>query len=291
MKSQDIVTKTTESIIAMLESGVAPWRKPWTAQGMPVNAVTQRPYRGVNVFILWAVEATRGYTGGGWLTFNQAKALGGSVRKGEKGTAIVFWKIFRTQDRETRDEVNIPLLRYYTVFHTSQCENLPVKPTVETTHVVEPVEAAEALVAQYFDKPSIGFGGGSAYYAPSRDHVQMPERDTFKSAAGYYNTLFHELAHSTGHESRLNRRELANVVRFGDEAYSTEELTAELTAAFCCVSVGLDQSTLPQSASYIKSWLSALKADPKMLITAAARAQRAYDYMTKTTVAESGDDE
>lgn len=279
MSNNDIAEKVTQELISLLESGVAPWRKPWASgDSVPYNASTRRPYRGINVLVLWAAEMRLKTSGGGWLTYRQAESLGGHVRKGEKGTPVVFWKMLTAKDD---DERKIPMLRYFTVFHTSQCENLtlPASDAPVVTEPVDELDAAEALVAGYTDKPTIAFGGGRAYYAPKIDHIQMPERSTFESTGGYYATLFHELAHSTGHVSRLARKEVVDVAAFGDESYSTEELVAEMTSAFCCARVGLDASTLPNSAAYLKGWLKALKAEPKMLITAAARAQRAFDYI------------
>lgn len=281
MANADIAQKVTDELLALLEAGVAPWQKPWAGgDAMPYNALTRRRYRGVNVFILWAAEMRLKAGAGGWLTYRQAEAAGGHVRKGEKGTPIVFWKLLAAKDDETR---MIPLLRYFTVFHVSQCDGLAL-PAIETpANVIDAIEAADALVDGYRDKPTIGFGGPRAYYAPKLDHIQMPPRDTFASAAGYYATLFHELAHSTGHESRLARQEIRDIAAFGDESYSTEELTAEMASSFCCARAGLGAVTMPNAAAYLKHWLTALKAEPRMLITAAARAQRAFDYMTGET--------
>ena len=283
MANSEIVEKVTAELLDQLAAGVAPWRQPWVGGGA-VNALSGKAYRGINVWILWAAMRRRELDGGGWLTFKQAQSVGGCVRKGEKGTAVVFWKLL--QDREDVDRT-IPLLRHYTVFHTSQCEGLPASLT-ETPGTTGTITDAEALIALYADRPMVQTGS-AAYYTPARDIVTMPSKDRFESLAAYYHTLYHELAHSTGHGSRLKRAEVTSPDRFGSHAYGVEELTAEMTAAFACARAGLGADTIQPSASYLKSWLGVLKAEPKMLITAAARAQRAFDYMTGATAAESAD--
>jgi antirestriction protein ArdC len=295
MTTNETLTRITSTILDLLASGVAPWRRPWAAStGLPVNAATGKRYRGLNVFVLWATAADRGYTGGGWLTFKQAQALGGTVRRGEKGTPVVFWRIL-TKDApagspEGTQADTFPMLRHYTVFHVSQCDGLPEALTATPSPEAEPIAAAEALTARYTDAPPVQHGGDRAYYSPRLDHVQMPPRAAFDTPAAYYWTLWHELAHSTGHASRLARPELTAIARFGDEAYSTEELTAELSAALMAGLSGLDApDALAQSASYLQGWLTALKAEPRMLLTAAARAQKAVDYMTDQSPAEESD--
>ena len=285
MTNSDIVEKVTADILAELAAGVAPWRQPWKGGGA-VNVVSGKAYRGINVWVLWAAARRRELHGGGWLTFKQAQALGGSVRKGEKGTAVVFWRLL--QDRENSDRT-VPLLRHYTVFHASQCDGLPESLTA-TPGTAGTITDAEALIALYADRPAV-LTGDAAYYTPARDTVTLPSKDRFESLTAYYHTLYHELAHSTGHVSRLKRAEVIQPERFGSHAYGVEELTAEMTAAFACARAGLAADTLQPSASYLKSWLGVLRAEPKMLITAAARAQKAFDYMTGATAAAESVDE
>lgn len=277
MANNDIVEKVTTDILAQLEAGVVPWRQPWVGGGA-VNVISGKAYRGINVWILWAAARKRGLDQGGWLTFKQAQSVGGCVRKGEKGTAVVMWKLL--QDREDVNRT-IPLLRHYTVFHTSQCDGLPDGLTA-TPGTDGTITEAEALVELYADRPFVETGS-AAYYTPARDIVTLPSKNRFESLAAYYHTLYHEFAHSTGHVSRLKRAEVISQERFGSHAYGVEELTAEMTAAFACARVGLGAETIQPSASYLKSWLGVLKAEPKMLITAAARAQKAFDYMTGMT--------
>ncbi len=271
MSNTDIVTKVTADLIAELEGGVVPWHQPW--KGGTYNRATGKGYRGINVWILAAAARRHRLGSGGWLTFKQAQGLGGAVRAGEKGTAVVFWKLLSTDD-----ETTVPLLRYYTVFHESQCDGLPEAPVPVTGAVAD----ADVLIAAYRDRPVVQ-AGDAAFYRPSTDTVTIPDRGAFESLAAYYHTLFHEFAHSTGHESRLKRPEVVKAERFGTESYAVEELTAELTAAYCCTASGLDTATIKPAASYLASWLRVLKAEPRLLLTASGRAQKAFDYIAGTT--------
>lgn len=264
----------TDKIIDALEKGVAPWRKPWkTAPAQfAANFITKKSYRGINQFLL----SMSGFSSPFWLTYKQAAELGGNVRKGEKGTPIIY--VGSVKDEQ--DETKYTFLRYFTVFNTDQCEgldkHLPVAPVVATHNKIE---AAEALVERYSDKPAVT-RANAAWYRPSTDIVGLPLLSEFESADTYYSTLFHEFAHSTGHESRLNREGVAGApTGFGSELYGKEELVAELTAAFLCAESGIDN--IPASASYCKSWITTLKGDPKLVISAAAAAQRAFEYITK----------
>jgi antirestriction protein ArdC len=226
----------TDKIIAALESGTPAWRKPWTA-GIPRNAITNRPYSGINALLLGMTE----YTDPRWLTFKQCSAKGGKVRKGEKSTLVIFWKQNTiTQETDTGEitEKQVPLLRYYLVFNAEQCDGLDL-PALETRKL-DMVAEAEAIVANMPNPPSISHDGGDrAYYTPARDSIHLPARSSFTSTGELYSTLFHELTHSTGHQSRLNRQTLTEVVPFGSETYSKEELVAEFGAAFLCAHAGI----------------------------------------------------
>lgn len=276
MSSNKVYQIITDKIIAKLEEGVAPWRKPWAAgeAGAPRNLKSRKTYRGINVFLL----AIQGYGSPYWLTFKQAKALKGSVRKGEKGTQVIFWRWIeksKTVDGvETKD--SFPILRYYTVFNVEQCDGItdPSK-TDEPRPEFNPINAAELVVEGMADRPAISHGGSRACYSPSLDVVRMPEREAFDSPAAYYTTLFHELAHSTGHESRVGR---TFGVNFGSEDYSKEELVAEMAAAMITGHVGIEE-TLDNSAAYLASWIKTLKGDPKLAVCAAAQAQKAADWI------------
>jgi antirestriction protein ArdC len=278
MNTAEAYEKVTARIIAQLEAGTVPWAKPWQAGGAPLAmpvSVHGHKYRGINLLILLSA----GFTSPAWLTYNQAKKLGGNVRKGEKGTAVLLWKRGRTYTIEGAkggepEERRGYYATTFTVFNAEQCEGLPanVAPPVET------VPASE-IVAEYLSDggPKLRMGGDRACYSPLSDLVSMPAATSFKSHHAFEATLFHELVHSTGHASRLGR-EIQNV--FGDHKYSKEELVAELGAAFLCARAGIQSPELEaNSAAYIKSWLSAFQGDPKMLVQAASAAQKAVDHI------------
>lgn len=280
--SASIYEIVTAKIITALTKGVVPWRKPWdTVESLPINAISQKPYRGVNTFLL-GLNSFRDHR---WLTFKQAVQLGGSVCKGEQSSMVVFWKYQEPSEEDEEEERRPPVLRYYSVFNAEQCEglSLPELPPRRVIPEGERFEKAELLVESMLDKPTITYGGTSAWYSPQRDLVQVPCLERFESVDGFFLTLFHELAHSTGHERRLNRKGVTDLVRFGSEDYGQEELVAELASAFCCATVGLDNSLVEDSASYIHSWLGALRQQPKMLVFAAAQAQKSADYIRGVT--------
>jgi len=269
----------TERIIQQLEQGTVPWRKPWCGAAFaPRNVVSKRPYRGINAFLLSCSELASPY----WLTFKQARQLGGSVRKGERSTPVVFWKWNEVTDQETGEPRQAPILRYYSVFHISQCElppeKLPPEP-VAPKFPFTPIEACQQVVEQMPQRPEIHHQAQAAFYRPSTDSVHMPPSEWFEQATGYYATLFHELAHATGHASRLDREGITNVTPFGTADYSKEELVAEMASAFLCGHCGIETATLDNSASYIQGWLKRLQGDGKLVIHAAAAAQKAADFI------------
>lgn len=271
--SNAVYELVTSKIVEALEAGVCPWRKPWTAidADLPRNAVSKKPYRGVNLWLLGMSP----YADNRWLSFKQANQLGGNVRKGERASIAVFWKMLEADDGK-----EIPLLRYYSVFNVMQCEGLKLPPLeVPELKEHERIEAAEVVVRGMPNAPRITYGGNGAWYKPSLDLVNVPELGTFVSPDAFYATTFHELGHSTGHESRLNRPGIVEISRFGSASYSREELIAELTSAFLCATVRLDNSLLDNSAAYLAGWLKALKGDPKLIVNASANAQRAADYI------------
>lgn len=279
----DIYKVITARILRQLETGTAPWRKPWRggADGVPANLKTGKPYRGINVWLL----ATAGYDSRYWLTFKQAKDRGGHVRKGETSTPVVFWKWLKREERnaetgETHTR-RIPLLRYYRVFNVEQCEGIeaPDSPSAFEPLDFEPIEAAERIARDMPDPPELKHGAGSAAYVPALDLVRMPERERFTGEAEYYSTLFHELVHATGHERRLGRPEVINSTTFGSGSYSREELLAEMGAAYLCGMAGIENHTIDNSAAYLAGWIKALKGKPKLVIHAAAGAQRAADFI------------
>lgn len=277
--SQSTYEAVTARIVESLEKGTVPWRKPWQESSVPINAVSRRPYRGVNVFLLGLGL----FRDPRWLSFKQAQKLGGYVRAGEKSMLAIFWKrleIVRDEEPGELRKERFPLLRYYHVFNVEQCEGLklPPLPTPSSEPLVR-IGRAEELVRSMPCPPVIREGGDSAWYRPSDDLIQVPRLEAFHSTDAFYATLFHELGHSTGHEKRLNRPGVTGEVRFGSETYGKEELVAELTSAFLCAEIGLDNSLVENAASYIGGWLEVLKSDPKAIVAASAQAQRAADYV------------
>ncbi len=271
--------KVTSAIIEALEKGTIPWRRPWSGGGAPINAVSKRAYRGVNNIVLELTQFGKGYESAVWCTFKQAKDIGGRVRKGEKGSPIVFWKMLESKDKEGNART-IPFLRSSTVFNVDQIDweddKRPSDPEVKTWEN-EPVARCESVIAGYAG-PEKTFGGDRCCYMPALDRVNMVRIDRFESVDEYYSTFFHELIHSTGHKDRLARPGIETVAAFGDPVYSKEELVAEMGATFLAHHVGVD-STLQHSASYIASWIRVLKGDPKLAVHAAGAAQRAADLV------------
>ena len=287
----------TDRIIGLLESGVVPWRKPWkTNGGFPRNLISGKAYRGVNIWLLHAMN----YESPLWLTYKQAAELGGNVKRGEKACPVVFWKKWEKENKQTGEKEFFPLMRFYYVFNVAQCENIPADrlPAVpETTPDALPaafdVSLAESIVTGYKNPPAVKHGMAKAYYSPGGDYVGMPDNGKFVSPGYYYATLFHELAHSTGHVSRLNRPGIMDNAGMGSPAYAREELTAEMTSAFLCGAAGIADTggLIENSAAYVASWLQALRNDKKLVVQAAGLAQRASDYILNVThEAPSGTD-
>jgi antirestriction protein ArdC len=268
--SEKIYQMVTDRIIEKLEKGVVPWRRPWN-NAAPVNWVKQTPYRGINSLLLEPGE---------YATFKQISEAGGKVRKGEKGQIVVFWKWIERENEETGEQEQIPFLRYYKVFDIEkQAEGLESKREKETFDH-DPIDSAQRTVEGYIDAPVVSHQSGRAVYYPELDYVSVPPINDYRKAEEYYSVLLHELIHSTGHQSRLARTGITQSgVSFGDENYSKEELIAEIGAAMLCGIAGIENVTIENSASYIQSWLRALKEDSKLIVYAAAQAQKAADYI------------
>lgn len=274
---EKIYEMVTDQILTKLENGVAPWKKPWQGDSglkMPKNLKSGKPYRGINVFML----AFSGYNSRYWLTYKQAQAMGGQVRKKEKGTHCIFWNFFEKED-ENGNVKKIPYMKYYSVFNLDQIDGIEDPESNIVENDFDLIETGEKIVNEMQKRPAIEHKEQSAFYRPSSDTVNIPELKTFHSPEGYYSTLFHELTHSTGHSSRLNRKGVAERTYFGSGDYSFEELVAEMGAAFLCVETGIFDNTVEQSASYIKSWLSKLKENKKWLVQASGKAQKAVDFI------------
>lgn len=268
----------TERIIEQLEKGCVPWEKPWATEA-PKNLTSKKAYRGVNILLL----SGNPYASPWWLTYRQAQQLGGNVRKGEKSTLVVFWKWLekkRTQEQEQEGKQagHIPLLRYYRVFNSEQCDGITVP--ARNKPPVNPIEECERLAASMPSPPKLEHGGDRAFYCPPLDKVQMPVRDSFTDAQAYYSTIFHELTHSTGSKARLDRGLSDSLRPFGSPDYSKEELVAEIGAAMLCGIAGIENAaTVKRSASYLHSWLDRLRGDSKLVVHASAQAQKAADYI------------
>ena len=276
---RDLYEEVSAAIIEQLDAGHIPWERPWRAGVDPHrNPITGTVYRGINPMLLEIGALRGGFSDRRWVTFKQCKGAGGTVRTGERGTMIVFYRPIVIKDKETGEKRSIFMLRHYTVFNVEQVDGLKLEELVE--YVPEPQPAADAIVDGYFGAagaPVFRHGGDSAHYAPSQDLVQIPPREAFASDANYFSTVFHEAAHSTGHRSRLARKEIVELNGFGSDDYGREELTAEMTAAMLCGVADLQTGT--QSAGYIQHWRDAIAADNKLVVFAAQRAQKAADWV------------
>jgi antirestriction protein ArdC len=287
MPKLDVYQTVTDTIIRELEAGTAPWQSNWEgATGkldMPRRANGQY-YRGINTLVLWISAMSKGYTADQWMTFKQAKAAGGCVRKGEKGTQVVYFDTFTKEDDATGEERKIPFAKAYTVFNVQQIDGLPSELQADMFDDIDTGARADADMEAFYNAigAQIVYTGGQPCYIPAQDRVQMPHVHQFTTADEYYGTLSHELVHWTGHTSRLDR--LASNKK---EAYAFEELVAELGACFVVAQKGGTYNA-PNSASYIKSWLRALRDDKRMIFRAASAAQKAADFLFEA--AETGED-
>lgn len=281
---RDLYSDVTARILQSMEAGVMPWEKAWSTKGarIPQNAITNRPYSGVNVLLFW-LSADAGYSKPRYLTFQQAKEKGGNIRKGEHGTKVYFFKQLTVEDKASGQEKQIPMLREYTVFNVSQCENLP-RETMEGEYIA-PLnqDQRESLADRFIASTGADFreGTGIPCYVPSKDFISMPAFDAFKSRDDFYTTAFHELTHWTGAKHRLDRDFSG---RFGTQAYAAEELVAELGAAFINAEFGFDRTD--RNAAYLANWIELLKSDPRAIFTAASKASKACEYLRSLAIAE-----
>ncbi len=282
---KDVYARVTDRIVADLEQGVRPWLKPWSASNTDGRIIRPlrhngTPYKGINVLLLWGEAIEKGYSASTWMTYKQAETLGAHVRKGERGSLVVFADRYtktESNDRGEDVEHSIPFMKAYTVFNVEQIEGLPAQyqPTPAPDAAPLPlIESAEAFFAG--TGAVFRHGGNQAFYAPSADVIQLPPPQAFRDAQSYAATKAHELTHWTGHKDRM-AREFGK--RFGDQAYAFEELVAELGSAFLCADLGVTPESREDHASYLAHWLDVLKSDKRAIFTAAAHAQRAADYL------------
>lgn len=268
----------TERIIEQLENGVIPWQKPWSGtHSGAYNRISNKPYSLLNQMIL--------KHGGEYATFKQWSDLGGKIRKGEKSEVVTFWKIQPFEEENENGEKvikQIPLLRYYNVFHISQVDGIEPKEQLKISDL-EPIEEAEKIKTDYMNREHLKIFEkvtNDAFYLPIQDYIQVPCKEQYQDIEEFYSTLFHEMIHSTGHKSRLNRSDMQGIVRYGSEKYSKEELTAELGSAMIINILGIEtEKSFKNSSGYIQDWLQVLKNDNKFIVSASSRAEKAVKYI------------
>jgi len=280
----NLYSEITDIIIAQLEAGTVPWVQPWKAANaplsMPKNATTDRAYSGINVLILWNSVIRRGFPSQSWLTFRQALSLGGNVRKGERGTTVVYADKYVPDTERRRAEISgddpqaIPFLKRFTVFNLAQCENMPGGLSIAVPRPAP--ELIEPRVETLIAATGIEFriGGSEAFYAPAQDYVQVPPPEAYFEPINWHRTALHELGHASGAPHRL-KRDLSG--GFGSRTYAFEELVAEMASAFCCASLGIVPTV--RHADYLGSWLEVLREDNRAIIRAASQAGKAADYL------------
>lgn len=279
MAKFDIYQAVTDRIIAQLEQGNIPWHKPWGGiiNDGAYNRISKKPYSLLNQMLLSQT--------GEYATFKQWNELGGKIKKGEHPEIVVFWKMLETEEQNDDGKVvkkTIPMLRYINVYHISQIDGVEPIGVEMVGH--KPIEEAEKIIADYDNREAITMKdviGDKAFYAPLRDYLQVPVKEQYTDINEYYSTKFHEMIHSTGHKSRLNRfAENTAIAPFGSEDYSKEELVAEIGSACLMNYIGIDtDKTLRNSAAYIQSWLKALRNDKRMIVSASGKAQKAVEYI------------
>ena len=271
--SIDLYKTITDRMIAEMEQGIIPWKKPWMASGAAISHTTGKPYSLLNQMLLGKP--------GEWITFSQCQQEGGRVRKGEKARMVVFWKWIETKDEETEEVKEVPFLKYYNVFHVDQCEGITAKHMQTNPTPASADEAADAIIIEYVRREGVTLEhreGDAAFYQPAADRIVLPKLSQFTETAEYYGTAFHEMVHSTGHMKRLAR--LDTTANFGGEEYSKEELVAEIGSAALVNHAGLETSkSFRNSAAYVQNWLQALKNDKRFIVSAAGKADKAVNYI------------
>lgn len=285
----DVYQMVTDRIIGMLEQGNIPWDRPWTGAGRyAIKRASGKPYSILNQMLLG--------NPGEYLSFNECKKLGGKIKKGAKAKIVVFWKIMDYPEKDDGGKPiikangavkvrSVPYLKYSQVFHIDDCEGITPKNYTETMRDFNPIDKAEEVIAGYIQRSGITLEHtkqGRAFYSPEADKVVLPLKEQFTSEAGYYGTAFHELTHSTGHHSRLDRI-VAGAFSFGDETYSKEELVAEIGSASLMNVLGIEtDDSIQNNAAYIQSWIKALRNDKRLIVSAASKAGKAVEMIAPT---------
>lgn len=276
-------------LLEIMEKGVIPWRQSWKGRSKPSNLVSGKPYRGYN----FVVTSASGYSSPWWLTYKQASERGGQVKKGEKGTPIIYWSTFDVTDDKKEDKTKkVPFIRLSYVFNSEQCEGLSV-PVATAGNKLEPIAACEKVISNLpLGFPKVKHGGERAFYRPLTDKIYMPPMNLFDSAEEYYHVRFHESVHATGHKSRLDRDGVNAVSHYGSETYSFEELVAELGASYLSAECGIACKVIDNAASYLSHWMAFIRKEPQAFIKASGLAQKAVNWMmpqVEETTTEAGE--
>ena len=278
--SNNLYQMVTDRIIAELEKGLIPWQKPWTGSKTGAyNLITKKRYSLLNQMLLGK--------SGAWASFSQVKEKGGKVKKGEKSSICVFWKMVKVEeenDKGKKVEKLVPFLRYYNVFHiATQTEGIEIPEDEEISNDIEPIEEADNILMNYIKREGITLEqeiSDEAWYSPLQDKIHLPKLEQFAEVAEYYSTAFHEASHSTGHKDRLNRPDLVDMNGFGSTSYSREELTSEIASSLILNLLGIETpQSFKNNTAYIQSWLKVLKNDNRFIISASSRAEKAVDFI------------
>jgi len=287
--SKDKYEIVTARIIENMRKGIIPWQKPWSSIGRPMNFVSKRNYSGFNSFALMTTNYTSPY----WLTYNQAENLGGNIKRGEKGTPIVYWNFFKSKDTEDESKTNsVPFMKFFTVFNTEQTDGITYTNPADAvlSNLIPNHDLADEVIAAYRSREGVGLineDNERAYYRVKADLINMPNRQQFKSQGNWYATYFHELGHSTGISKRLDRGLGTDTRHFGDDRYSKEELVAEFTSSILLAEFNLfDDNQFDNSTAYIQSWIKKLEDQPNLLVSASNAAFRAADLILNNVSTE-----
>ncbi len=271
----DVYAMVNNRITKQIEKGIVPWQQPWGDAGLPKNLITGRPYRGINVWLLNPLGYEQNY----FLTSHQIKEIGATIKEGEKGNMTVFWKWLEVKDEGTDQIANVPFLRYNSVYNIAQCDGIPETqiPMIDLQN--NPLKACEDIIMHMQNLPKIKHKENKSYYNPLLDFVNIPKEESFDSKESYFSKLFVELVHSTGHQSRVNRKEVMQQKAFGAEPYSTEEFMAEIGACYLKSFAGFGKEHFSTNEADMKGWLEKIKNDRRFIVYASTLAQKATDYI------------